>query len=157
MKAFSISPSDACPKGSVENEGQRLISIIADNEASASFSPDPYRAHHDGVEWCVEHSGSPVEASLMRYPICCHSEAGLENQHGVSRSIAVAQDVGNAIATCSPDRGGVAGSSEIPLMRPHVLGDARVEIDDHGIDAADWLDASHALLDEAREPVSCWK
>lgn len=169
MKVFSIPVvSGICPKESSGNCWDTFYSnpggqtdggptrIVAHDEAFVSVSYtseinvtrysshntlcDRSTTHHIGAPRCMEPAGSPAPstpsaASSILDANSCRPETRLNNPHGASSRADVAQDGDGASV------GGGFGDVPEALLLPQLE-----ETDDQGIGAADWLDATHALL-----------
>ena len=104
---------------------------------------DPPQSDHAAHERCVEPTAPPTasapSATSPHHPGCSYPAIELNSE-----------DVVHGGIVCEHDVSGVATSTDTFLVEPDVLGDEVVdEAEDNDIGAADWLDVTHSLLDEA--------
>ena len=176
MRALSTPSGCVCPKESDGVKGEDFLDpggqncgpagTVADDEAfyTASISSassgtwsstceaagNISRVHHAGTEWDVEPAGvrrGPTSCLTCSHPRRLPSGTEIDNEIGACN---VAHGENHA-------RGGVGGGvvdcDETTFIMPQVSSDGFVEEgEDHGIDAADWLDVTHAMLDVVHEP-----
>ncbi len=117
--------------------------IISDEGSSGGPSPTGIA----GAEGCVEPTGvaaTPASSSFPLHPSCCHSGTELNHERAAKRAF--------DLTLGSGDLGG-GDSFEASWMGGHLLSEGVVEeADEHDISSADWLAATHALLDVGHEP-----
>lgn len=130
-----IGADDYTAPSSVGSDGARSVSTI-----SGTCETFGVLRHRRRVEPSAAPIASAPSAERPPHPSCCQSGAELNNSGDAV--------CGGEASSSGYGVGGVDASPETSLMGPDVLGEGGVEQAEYNdVGAADWLDATHALLD----------